>query len=100
MKLSPQKQIIVGILRDMKWHCGSEWLNRIKDDRARITNLNRGHMKENGYKIKGEPCRGTACGRIKCPLYKRRAERIQPSPYDKLQLLKKAVPAETLQFIV
>jgi len=100
MKLSPQKEIIVSVLRDMKWHCGREWVDQIKDDRKRIGELNDEYMHAKGYEIKGEPCRGTACGRIKCPLYKRRAERIyNPSPYDKLQLLKKAVPAQTLQMI-
>lgn len=78
MKLSPQKEIIVSTLRDMKWHCGREWVDRIKDDRIRITELNRGYMAEKGFVIKGEPCKGSACGRAGCPLFKRRAERIHP----------------------
>ncbi len=61
-KLSPQKTIIVEALRDKQWHCGSEWLNKIKDDRIRITELNRGYMLERGWKIVGEPCRGKICG--------------------------------------
>lgn len=60
----------------MKWHCGREWLDRIKDDRARISNLNNFYMAEKGWKIVGEPCKGTVCGKYKCPLYKRRAERL------------------------
>jgi hypothetical protein len=76
MKLSPQKEIIVGILRDMQWHCGSEWLNRIKDDRIRITELNRGYMKDKGYEIIGDKCDGR-CGNKKCPLFMRRAIKIE-----------------------
>lgn len=76
MKLSRQQEIIVSKLRDMRWHCGREWLNEIKDDRARISNLNNFYMAEKGFVIKGEPCKGTVCGKHKCPLYKRRAERI------------------------
>ncbi len=74
--LSPQQEVIVGKLRDMKWHCGREWLDRIKDDRARISNLNMFYMAEKGFVIKGEPCKGTICGHHKCPLYKRRAEKL------------------------
>lgn len=75
-RLSPQETIIVEILRDQKAHCGREWLNRIKDDRRRITSLNRGYMKSKGYVIKGYPCDGR-CGRAKCPLYMRRAEKLK-----------------------
>ncbi len=78
MKLSPQKEIIVGILRDRNWHCGSEWLNRIKDDRIRISELNKGYMLEKGYVIKGEPCKGRFCGRTKCPLDARKAVPLTP----------------------
>ena len=79
-KLSPQQEIIVLKLRDLKWHCGREWLNEIKDDRARITNLNNFYMAERGYFIKGEPCKGEICGKSKCPLYKRRAEPLNTPP--------------------
>src|SRR5665213_2775494 len=71
MKLSPQKEIIVSILRDRNWHCGSEWLNRIKDDRKRIGELKE-YMASKNYEIIGEPCKGI-CGNKGCPLYKRRA---------------------------
>lgn len=76
MKLSYQKEIIVKSLRDMQWHCGREWVDKIKDDRIRITELNRGYMAEKGYNIVGEPCKGSVCGHRTCPLYKRRAEKI------------------------
>ncbi len=79
-ELSPQKEIIVSALRDLKWHCGREWVDRIKDDRIRITELNRGYMFEKGYKIVGEPCKGSVCGRRDCPLYKRRATKLTPIP--------------------
>lgn len=75
-QLSPQQEIIVSTLRDMKWHCGREWLGKIKDDRARISNLNAFYMAEKGFVIKGEPCKGEICGLRDCPLYKRRAEKI------------------------
>jgi len=82
-KLSRQQNIIVDALRCMDWVCGSAWLGQIKDDRRRITDLNRGYMAEKGYQIIGEPCKGTACGRAHCPLYKRRAEKI-PTPQPTL----------------
>lgn len=72
-KLSPQKELIVSTLRDLRWHCGREWLNQIKDDRKRIQELNDGYMLGKGYEIKGEPCRGEICRINGCPLYKRRA---------------------------
>ena len=75
-KLSPQQEIIVSKLRDLKWHCGREWLNQIKDDRARISNLNNFYMAQRGWRIVGEPCKGTVCGKHKCPLFKRKAEKI------------------------
>lgn len=75
-KLSPQKTIIVSVLRDMQWHCGRTWLNQIKDDRKRISELNEGYMLEKGYTIEGVPCKGTACGVRDCPLYKRRAVKV------------------------
>lgn len=73
MKLSPQKQLIVSTLRNLKWHCGREWLNQIKDDRKRISELNSEYMAEKGYEILGEPCKGTICGKEGCPLFKRKA---------------------------
>jgi hypothetical protein len=76
-KLSPQKQTIVSILRDLDWHCGREWLHEIKYDRVRISELNGGYMKERGWVIVGEPCRGTICKVKDCPLYKRRAEKLE-----------------------
>ena len=75
--LSPQKALIVEKLRSMKWVCGSAWLNQIKDDRIRITELNRTYMKSKGFEIKGEPCKGKACGRKDCPLYMRKATKIE-----------------------
>lgn len=77
MKLSPQQEVIVKHLRSQKWVCGSVWLQGIKDDRARITSLNRGYMKEKGFEIKGEPCKGNACGRKDCPLFMRKATKIE-----------------------
>jgi len=74
MKLSPQKEIIVSTLRDLKWHCGREWLDRIKDDRKRIGELNDTYMKSKGFEIQGRPCKGKACGKKDCPLFMRRAE--------------------------
>lgn len=76
MKLSRQKEIIVEALRSMKWVCGSAWLGQIKDDRRRICDLE-SYMAEKGYKIIGEPCRGRACNRSKCPLYMRKAVKLQ-----------------------
>ena len=75
-KLSPQKELIVSTLRDLKWHCGREWLNRIKDDRIRISELNRTYMKEKGFEIIGEACKGRFCGVKDCPLYARRAQKM------------------------
>ncbi len=75
-KLSPQKELIVSTLRDRKWHCGREWLNQIKDDRKRISELNEGYMREKGYEIVGEPCKGTICGKKDCPLFKRKAVKL------------------------
>jgi hypothetical protein len=79
MKLSPQKEIIVKALRDMKFHCGSEWLDGMKDDRKRIGELNSGYMKEKGFKIIGEPCDGRCGKNHSSGLYMRRAVPITPS---------------------
>lgn len=93
-KLSPQQEIIISALRDMKWHCGREWLNQIKDDRARISNLNNFYMAERGHTIKGEPCKGEICGVRDCPLFKRKAVKIgatanaeQPQTETRAQIL-------------
>lgn len=79
----------------MKFHCGREWLNQIKDDRARISNLNTFYMAERGYTIKGEPCRGEICGVRDCPLYKRKAVKLgadtkpeQPLTPTRAQIIK------------
>lgn len=40
-------------------------------------------MKEKGYKIIGEPCRGKVCGVNGCPLFKRRAEKLRVDLSDK-----------------
>lgn len=76
MKLSPQKLIIVKALRSGNWVCGRTWLNQIKDDRKRIQELNEGYMKEKGYQIIGEPCKGKMCGFRDCPLYMRKAQKL------------------------
>lgn len=59
--LSPQQEQIVSKLRDYQWHCSSEW-PYIKDDRARISNLNRFYMKGKGFEIIGMTCDGR-CGK-------------------------------------
>lgn len=76
-KLSPQKEYILSFLRSGKWVCGRQWLDRVKDDRKRVQELNETYMAERGYKIAGQPCKGQFCGRKNCPLYARRAEKIQ-----------------------
>ena len=73
LRLSPQKEKIVSFLRDMKWHCGSQWVAFIKDDRKRIQELNENYMLVKGYEIIGEPCKGQSCGRPSCPLFRRKA---------------------------
>lgn len=79
-RLSKQKEIIVAALRPMKWVCGSEWIGRIKDDRIRITELNRGYMADKGFKIVGEPCKGRSCGEPHCPLFRRKAVKLEAIP--------------------
>lgn len=74
MKLSRQQKIIIEALRSKDWVCGSVWLDRIKDDRARITSLNRGYMAEKGWKIVGKPCDGRCGKNHTSNLYMRRAE--------------------------
>lgn len=75
-ELSPQKELLVSFLRDYKWHCASEWANKVKDDRTRFCELEP-YMAERGYRIASEPCRGSVCGRRSCPLNKRQAVKIQ-----------------------
>jgi hypothetical protein len=51
MKTSHHTKIL-NLLDDNNWHCGNEITNLyIKDDRKRISELNKA-----GYKIVGEPC--------------------------------------------
>ncbi len=76
MKLSPQQEIIVKALRSKEWVCGSVWLTGIKDDRARISALNKGYMKEHGWRIVGKPCDGRCGTKHTSNLYMRRAEPI------------------------
>lgn len=61
MKLSPQKEQILEVLRDKAWHCSSEF-GYIKDDRKRISELNEEYMKSKGYEIVGKKCDGR-CGK-------------------------------------
>lgn len=76
MKLSPQQQIIVDKLRCMNWVCSSEF-GYIKDDRRRITDLNRGYMKDKGYQIVGKRCDGRCGKNHSSTLFMRRAEPIK-----------------------
>lgn len=76
-KVTPQQEFILDILRDKQWHCQTEWLGRIKDDRKRISELNAGYMKEKGYFINGKRCDGRCGKNHSSNLYMRRAERIQ-----------------------
>lgn len=58
-------QLILQLLSDGQWHCGTEIMQLyIKDDRKRISEL-----VAQGYNIIGEPC---DCGRHKSGLYKRK----------------------------
>ncbi len=86
MTLSRQQEIIVNALRDKQWHCGREWLNKVKDDRARLTSLNREYMREKGWEIIGEPCRGQICGKDKCPLFKRKAIKLTEKDINARQI--------------
>jgi hypothetical protein len=78
MELSRQENQIVSILRDRAWHCGLEWLDGIKDDRARISKLNKGYMLSRGYEIKGARCTSHPKGFHSSRLFMRRAEKINP----------------------
>lgn len=74
MKLSPQKELIISILRDMQWHCSSEF-GYIKDDRKRISELNATYMEDKGYEIIGEPCDGRCGIKHSSGLFMRKAQR-------------------------
>jgi len=81
-ELSPQENEILDVLRDLEPHCGREWLNRIKDDRRRITNINR-YLETLGYTVHHEPCKGRYCSNKKCPLDMRQAvKNTKPWWYD------------------
>lgn len=73
MKLSRQQELIVKTLRDRQWHCGSEWLGEMKDDRKRISELNDGYMREKGWVIIGERCGGKCGRRHSSGLFRRKA---------------------------
>jgi hypothetical protein len=75
-KLSPQQAIIVEKLRSKDWVCSSEF-GYIKDDRRRITDLNRGYMAEKGYKIIGEPCDGRCHKNHSSGLFMRKAVKLE-----------------------
>ena len=77
-KLSPQKELILSKLRDGRFHCQTEWLDRIKDDRKRISELNQTYMLERGYIIVGRKCDGR-CGKTHTSgLYMRMARKRTP----------------------
>ena len=61
-KLTPQQEMLLSHLRDGQFHCQTEWLGKIKDDRKRFSELNEGYMRERGYIIVGRPCDGR-CGK-------------------------------------
>ncbi len=75
MTLSPQKQTILAILRDMQWHCSSEF-GYIKDDRKRLSELNAGYMAEKGYEIVGKPCDGRCRKNHSSGLFMRKAQKL------------------------
>ena len=76
MELSRQQKIIVEALRSLDWVCQTAWLGQIKDDRRRITDLNRGYMREKGYRIVGKPCDGRCQRTHSSGLFMRRAEKL------------------------
>lgn len=86
MKQSPQKEIILNVLRNKEWHCQTEWLNHIKDDRKRISELNAGYMLEKGYEIIGKPCDGRCGKNHSSGLFMRRAVRLQEKTAEQLRL--------------
>lgn len=75
-KLSPQQQIIIEKLRSKDWVCSSEF-GYIKDDRRRITDLNRGYMLEKGYEIIGKPCDGRCGKNHSSGLFMRKAVKLE-----------------------
>lgn len=81
-KLSRQQEIIVDALRSMDWVCQTAWLGQIKDDRKRISELNRGYMLEKGYRIMGRKCDGRCGVRHSSGLFMRRAEPITIKSYQ------------------
>lgn len=75
MKLTPQQEVIIDILRDQKFHCQTEWLGQIKDDRKRISELNEegSYLYSKGFKIVGRKCDGRCGKRHVSRLFMRRA---------------------------
>lgn len=83
MKLSPQKELIVSKLRDLEWHCQTEWLGLIKDDRKRISELNQTYMREKGYEIIGQRCDGRCGKKHSSTLFMRKAVPLRaPAKYQ------------------
>lgn len=76
----------------MEWVCGRVWVDRVKDDRRRIFELNEDYMPSKGFKIIGEACKGTACGRRDCPLFKRKAVKVDKNGVNTAQVL---IPSQT-----
>ena len=93
-KLSPQKEYILSFLRKGGWVCGRAWLDCVKDDRKRIGELSE-YMASKGFKIIGDPCKGTACGNPKCPLFKRKAVKLSQAATPTPQ--RSPIPAAALQ---
>ena len=86
MHLSPQQQVIVEKLRSKDWVCSSEF-GYIKDDRRRITDLNRGYMLEKGYEIIGKPCDGRCGKNHSSGLFMRKAVKLgEKSPEQLAQI--------------
>jgi hypothetical protein len=81
MKLSPQQETIVDVLRDKGWHCSSEF-GYIKDDRRRIFELNEGYMLSKGYQIEGKRCDGRCGKNHSSGLFMRRAVKISDVPLE------------------
>jgi len=59
-KLSPQQQLIMDYLKDGEWHCMANPGFYMKDDRKRISDLNKIGKAEN-FEIEGAVCDGR-CG--------------------------------------
>lgn len=79
--LTPQQKLIVNYLADGDWHCMANANFYMKDDRTRISEL-----QKKGYVIEGEPCRPdiTRCGKNhSSKVYMRRIVAVPPpSPYE------------------